>query len=404
MRGQGGRGPALADHRPHAHRAGLAAQAGHRGRARLAARRGGGPAHQAGLRLDPRRAVLRARRGARSTSARPSSAATSSRPSGRSARGLQGRLPGAGRGARAAGRGTLPDGWDDDVPRFHADEGMIATRKAGNEVLQWAAAQVPELVGGSADLAPSTLPAIEGAGRRAARRLRRPQPALRHPRARHGRDRQRPGPPRLARLRLDLPDLQRLHEGRRSGSRRSWASRRSSSSPTTRSASARTARRTSRSSSSRSCARMPNIERRAPGGRERDRAGVALRPRAARDADRASRSRARACRCGTRPACPTTRSSAAPTCCARATRSPTARPDPHRDGLGGAPLQPRGRPARGRRASPRASSRMPCMERFAEQDAAYRDTVLPPDGPRARVGRGRCARWAGTAGPATTAR
>jgi transketolase len=41
---------------------------------------------------------------------------------------------------------------------------MIATRKASNEVIQWAAARVPELVGGSADLAPSTLTLIDGGG------------------------------------------------------------------------------------------------------------------------------------------------------------------------------------------------------------------------------------------------
>ena len=58
----------------------------------------------------------------------------------------------------------LPDGWDADVPRKGPDAGMIATRKASNEVIQWAAAQVPELVGGSADLAPSTLTLINGAG------------------------------------------------------------------------------------------------------------------------------------------------------------------------------------------------------------------------------------------------
>ena len=58
----------------------------------------------------------------------------------------------------------LPDGWDRDVPRFHASDKMTATRKSSQEVLQWAAAQVPELVGGSADLAPSTLTLIDGAG------------------------------------------------------------------------------------------------------------------------------------------------------------------------------------------------------------------------------------------------
>jgi transketolase len=58
----------------------------------------------------------------------------------------------------------LPDGWDAEVPKKGPDAGMIATRKASNEVIQWAAARVPELVGGSADLAPSTLTLINGGG------------------------------------------------------------------------------------------------------------------------------------------------------------------------------------------------------------------------------------------------
>jgi transketolase len=58
----------------------------------------------------------------------------------------------------------LPDGWDSDVPRFEPSAGMVATRKASQNVLQWAAAAVPELVGGSADLAPSTLTLIDGGG------------------------------------------------------------------------------------------------------------------------------------------------------------------------------------------------------------------------------------------------
>jgi transketolase len=60
-------------------------------------------------------------------------------------------------------RGELPAGWDTEVPRFHASGTMTATRKSSNTVLQWAAAKVPELVGGSADLAPSTLTLIDGA-------------------------------------------------------------------------------------------------------------------------------------------------------------------------------------------------------------------------------------------------
>jgi transketolase len=60
--------------------------------------------------------------------------------------------------------GRLPTAWDSEVPRFHASDRMTATRKSSQEVLQWVAAHVPELVGGSADLAPSTLTLIDGAG------------------------------------------------------------------------------------------------------------------------------------------------------------------------------------------------------------------------------------------------
>src|SRR5947209_5080059 len=60
-------------------------------------------------------------------------------------------------------RGELPSGWDAEVPRFHASGTMTATRKSSHEVLQWAARQVPELVGGSADLSPSTLTTIDDA-------------------------------------------------------------------------------------------------------------------------------------------------------------------------------------------------------------------------------------------------
>jgi transketolase len=58
----------------------------------------------------------------------------------------------------------LPDGWDADVPKKGPDAGMIATRKASHDVIQWVAAGVPEFVGGSADLAPSTLTLIDGGG------------------------------------------------------------------------------------------------------------------------------------------------------------------------------------------------------------------------------------------------
>ncbi len=58
----------------------------------------------------------------------------------------------------------LPDGWDRDVPRFSPDEKAIATRKASEKAIQWAAAAVPHLVGGSADLSTSTNTDIDNAG------------------------------------------------------------------------------------------------------------------------------------------------------------------------------------------------------------------------------------------------
>ncbi len=49
----------------------------------------------------------------------------------------------------------LPDGWSEALPSFDADEKGIATRKASGEVLSAIAAGLPELWGGSADLAES---------------------------------------------------------------------------------------------------------------------------------------------------------------------------------------------------------------------------------------------------------
>jgi transketolase len=60
--------------------------------------------------------------------------------------------------------GRLPQGWDAEIPRFDPGDGAVATRKASNQVIQWAAERVPQLVGGSADLAPSTLTLIEDGG------------------------------------------------------------------------------------------------------------------------------------------------------------------------------------------------------------------------------------------------
>ena len=58
----------------------------------------------------------------------------------------------------------MPDGWDVDLPRFSPDDKPIATRKASEAVIQWAAKAVPHLIGGSADLATSTNTDIDGGG------------------------------------------------------------------------------------------------------------------------------------------------------------------------------------------------------------------------------------------------
>jgi transketolase len=59
--------------------------------------------------------------------------------------------------------GNMPENFDADPPRFEAGESM-ATRKASGKAVQWAAAAVPFLTGGAADLATSTNTDIEGAG------------------------------------------------------------------------------------------------------------------------------------------------------------------------------------------------------------------------------------------------
>lgn len=57
--------------------------------------------------------------------------------------------------------GELPDGWEEALPAFE-DGANIATRSASGKVLQALAQSLPELVGGSADLAPSNQTYLEG--------------------------------------------------------------------------------------------------------------------------------------------------------------------------------------------------------------------------------------------------
>jgi transketolase len=52
--------------------------------------------------------------------------------------------------------GKLPEGWDAGLPTFGPNESAIATRAASGKTLQVLFSTVPNLLGGSADLAPST--------------------------------------------------------------------------------------------------------------------------------------------------------------------------------------------------------------------------------------------------------
>jgi len=63
-------------------------------------------------------------------------------------------------------KGDLPAGWDKDIPTFPADAKGLATRDSSGKVLNAIAKNVPWVVGGSADLNPSTKTKLtfDGAG------------------------------------------------------------------------------------------------------------------------------------------------------------------------------------------------------------------------------------------------
>jgi transketolase len=61
-------------------------------------------------------------------------------------------------------RGELPKGWDQDLPVFDSDSKGLATRVAGGRVLGALSQRLPELIGGSADLDPSTHTTLKDQG------------------------------------------------------------------------------------------------------------------------------------------------------------------------------------------------------------------------------------------------
>jgi transketolase len=61
-------------------------------------------------------------------------------------------------------RGQLPKGWDEGIPNFPPDPKGLATRAASGKVLNAVAPKLPTLIGGSADLNPSTFTALQNLG------------------------------------------------------------------------------------------------------------------------------------------------------------------------------------------------------------------------------------------------
>ncbi len=180
--------------------------------------------------------------------------------------------------------GRMPEGFDADPPRFEAGDKM-ATRKASGAAVQWAAAQSAAPGGGRGRPGQLDQHRHRRRRRRSARPVRRPQPALRRARARHGRRGQRPHAARLPRLRQHVPDLLRLHEGRHPALGAAEAAldlglhprldrpRRGRPDPPADRAAGRPARHAA-------------PERDPPRRRQRDRAGLALRPAPDRRAHR----------------------------------------------------------------------------------------------------------------------
>ena len=61
-------------------------------------------------------------------------------------------------------KGELPAGWESALPSFTEKDGAIASRAASGKVLNAVAQRIPELMGGSADLAGSTVTLMKDAG------------------------------------------------------------------------------------------------------------------------------------------------------------------------------------------------------------------------------------------------
>ena len=161
-RGRARRRPAVADRRAHPHRLRQPEQAGLAEGARRAARSRRGPPDQGGLRLGsgPARSTCPTTRWR--SSARPSRTATTWWPTGRRASPpTRTPIPTSPPSSGDASPVGCADGWDADLKTY--DVGAeVATRNASQDAIQALAARVPELFGGAADLSESNLTDVKG--------------------------------------------------------------------------------------------------------------------------------------------------------------------------------------------------------------------------------------------------
>jgi transketolase len=75
-----------------------------------------------------------------------------------------GKFPELAKELEEAARGVLPQSWDASIPDFPADPKGLATRTASGKVLNALAPKLPTLIGGSADLNPSTFTVLQKLG------------------------------------------------------------------------------------------------------------------------------------------------------------------------------------------------------------------------------------------------
>ena len=392
-------------------------QAGSFARARQSARRRRGEEDEAQPRLARGASVLHPDRGAGALPFGARARQDAARTAGtRRFAAYAEAFPELARGDRAALRAaSSPTGWDAKLPSFPADAKGMATRKASEAVLQELAQTVPELVGGSGDLDPSTYTWLKEDGDF--------ESPLRPQR------RRRRGPSAAA-------GATRAATSTSACASTPWA-RRSTASPTT-AASSRSARRSSCSPTT--CARRSGCRRIAQPARDlgvhprqhrrrrgradpragraarercaRSRASSCLRPcdanetrvrvagraRAARRADGAradapARAHARSRRCSRRPrSCATRRLRAQPAASRDPELDPDRRPAPRSSLIVAAEPILRQRGVRARLVS------MPSWELFERAERRVSRERAAARGDGAARGRGRARRSAGSAG------